>query len=66
MKIFPCLILIFLFFQQKKYPGNQLLQEQGILLGACLTCKELVGVNWRVSDCEELVVAIAGDVVNDL
>ena len=21
---------------------------------------------WRVSDCEELVVAIAGDVVNDL
>ena len=21
----------------------------------CLTCEELVGVTWRVSDCEELV-----------
>jgi len=31
------------------------LQEMGILLGGCLTCEELVGVTWWVSDCEELV-----------
>ena len=23
--------------------------------GSCLTCEELVGVTWRVSDCEKLV-----------
>ena len=27
----------------------------GILLGDYLTCEELVGVTWGLSDCEELV-----------
>ena len=30
-------------------------KEVGILLGDCLTYEELVGVNWSLSDCEELV-----------
>jgi len=33
---------------------GDVLQEMGILLGGCLTCEELVGVTWRMSDCEEL------------
>ena len=37
------------------------LQEQGILLGGCLTCEDLVGVTWSVSDCEELVGEVTGD-----
>jgi len=33
----------------------------GILLGVCLTCEELVGVTWMVSDCEELWWFLTGD-----
>ena len=36
---------------------GDVLQECGELLGDCLTCEELVGVTWRLSDCEELVGA---------
>ena len=31
------------------------LQEYGKFVEGSLTCEELVGVTWRVSDCEELV-----------
>ena len=31
------------------------IQNVGNLLGGCLTCEELVGGTWNVSDCEELV-----------
>ena len=30
------------------------LQESGKFVEVCLTCEELVGVTWRVSDFEEL------------
>jgi len=35
--------------------GGMFYKKVGILLGGCLTCDKLVGVTWRLSDCEELV-----------
>ena len=37
------------------------LQESGRLVEYCLTVKKLVGVSWRVSDCEDLVRLLTGD-----
>ena len=40
---------------------RSILQDLGILLGDLSDCEELVGVTWRVPDCEEFLVLTGDD-----